>query len=586
MPKYRQTWHDKVTGLKYRLELLTYDTNYDAAHTDLTGREIIAIGTMTREFDELPVGLMKPPTLTVTIDFGSCSSTLQTYLRNAESGDLKNLWTLSVSYDGGTSYEIEFAGVQSRTESSQYTLTTAGQMIVEYELEDLFWSMLSLDGGADLAGLLDGNTTLPFETEVYDIDVFSPSQAADSVFALKPPDLKVRPHPLGDLIDKYNGWLRQVLPYNYLHYTNAGDIAAVTVAGPITAFGDAIISEACTFFRQGSAGSSGTLPRIAGSPIAAADLLVPAEVHNDDGMIGGYVSANDELSVAQYQSGADWLKDLCETFAVKMRWRYEVATTGGGLDYVKIITAVGPVFESLEVAAGTVTIGTDVIAGDITVEEGAAVIAKAEAEWSGGDEDMGNMVTTNPGTRAQRTFTVRTTVHNNPTVKARIVQKGVNIANPNAPLQDYVRFGLTQTNLLSYVTDVGAYAKVHETVYIDDGIVQSGYSDPLSEIPNVESGKLSLEKFTLWCLDVQSRTGLPLALTKFYADRFGDRNQALVTLTMPMASIEGTAYDVGGKLAISGLTGLTHLNTSNGQVVSHERDYEAGTMTLGVLLCP
>ena len=147
-------------------------------------------------------------------------------------------------------------------------------------------------------------------------------------------------------------------------------------------------------------------------------------------------------------------------------------------------------------------------------------------------------------------------------------------------------FGLTQTNLLSYVTDVGAYAKVHETVYIYDGILQTGYSSTFSSAPPVEAGKLSLGLFTLWCLDVQSDGGLPLSLTKFYADRFGDRNQALVTLTMPLASIEGTAYDVGGAVSVSGLTGLTHLNTSNGQIVKHERDYEAGTMTLGVLLCP
>lgn len=586
MPKYRQTWDDKVTGNKYRLEILTYDTNYDAAHTDMTGREIISIGSMTREMDELPVGMMKPPGLTVTMDFGSMASAMQTYLRNAESGDLKNLWIFSVSYDAGSTYEIEFAGVQSRTESSQYTITTTGQTIVEYELEDMLWNMLSLDGGAGLCTILQGDTTYEYETELYDVDVFSPVQAADSLFALKKFDLKVRPASLVDLIDKYNGWLRTILPNTYLHYTNPTQLAAITLAAPVTAFGSDIVSKGCTFYEQDSGGSGGTLPRTALTALAAADVLLPAYVEDDEGIIGGYASDNDELSVARYQSGADWIKDLCETFAVKMRWRYIQKTTGGGLDYLEIKTAVGAIFEALEVPAETITISSDVLTGDVVIEEGAAVIAKAETEWSGGDQDMGNMVTTNPGTRAQRTFTVRTTVHNNPTVKARNLQKGTLLANTSAPLQDYVTLGLPQTNLLSYITDVGAYAKVHETMYITDGTTATLYFTTKSENPPVEAGQLSLEEFTLWCLDVQSEAGLPLALTKFYADRFGDRNQSLVTLPMKLRSIAGTGYDVGTKVIISGLSDLSHLNTSNGQIVKCERNYEDGTMTLGVLLCP
>lgn len=579
MPKYRHTWDDKVTGNKYRLEILTYDTNYDAAHTDMTGREIISIGTMTREMDELPVGMMKPPGLTVTMDFGSMASAMQTYLRNAESGDLKNLWIFSVSYDAGSTYEIEFAGVQSRTESSQYTITTAGQTIVEYELEDMFWNMLSIDGGAGLCTILQGDTTYEYETELYDVDILSPYENADSLFYLRPFDLKVRPASLATLINRYVGWLRTIMPNVYFHYTNPADLAAITLAAPVTAFGSDIVSKACTFYEQGS------YPRSFATQVSAADVLVPAYVEDDEGIIGGYASENDELSVARYQSGADWLKDLCETFAVKMRWRYIQKTTGGGLDYLEIKTAVGAIFEALEVSAETITISSDVLTGDVVIEESAAVIAKAETEWSGGDQDMGNMVTTNPGTRAQRTFTVRTTVHNNPTVKASQLQKDT-FRRLMSGFQDYATAGLPQTNLLSYITGAGAYSKVHEAVMITDGSAANQYFTSKSSFPPVEPGKLGLEEFTLWCLDVQSEAGLPLALTKFYADRFGDRNQSLVTLPMKLRSIAGTGYDVGTKVIISGLSDLSHLNTSNGQIVKCERNYEDGTMTLGVLLCP
>lgn len=592
MPKYRHTWDDKVTGNKYRLEILTYDTNYDAAATAMTGREIISIGSMTREMDELPIGMMKPPGLTVTMDFGSMSPAMQERLRNAESGDLKNLWIFSVSYDAGSTYEIEFAGVQSRTESSQYTITTTGQTIVEYELEDMLWNMLSLDGGAGLCAILQGDTNYDYETELYDVDVFSPAEAADSLFALKKFDLKVRPASLATLINRYVGWLRTIMPNVYLHYTDPSDLAALALVGSVTGVGLDIVSKACTFYEQDSGGSGGTLPRTALTSLANTDILVPAYVEDDEGIIGGYASENDELSVARYQSGADWWKDLCETFAVKMRWRYIQRTSAGGLDYLEILIVTGAIFEALEVGAETITISSDVLNGDVVVEEGAAVIAKAETEWSGGDEDMGNMVTTNPGTRAQRTFTVRTTVHNNPTVKNYLLQKGTYLqlgpGLPGSPqtLGDFVTLGLPQTNLLSYITDVGAYAKIHETMYITDGTTATLYFTTKSENPPVEAGQLSLEEFTLWCLDVQSEAGLPLALTKFYADRFGDRNQSLVTLPMKLRSIAGTGYDVGTKVIISGLSDLSHLNTSNGQIVKCDRNYEDGTMTLGVLLCP
>jgi hypothetical protein len=586
MPKYRHTWDDKVTGNKFRLEILTYDTNYDAAATVITGKEIISIGTMAREMDELPVGLMKPPTLNVTLDFDAMSATMQDRLRNAQSGDLKNLWIFSVSYDGGTTYEIEFCGVQSRTESSQYTITAAGQTIVEYELEDMFWNMISLDGGAGLSTILQGDTNYEFETELYDVDVFSPVQAADSLFALKRFDLKVRPASLSALINRYVGWLRQILPNVYYHYTNPSDLAALALVGSVTGIGADVVGKACTFYEQGSAGSGGSLPRYAGAQLAATDVLVPAYVHDEEGLIGGYASPNDERGVVQYQSGADWLKDLCETFAVKMRWRYIHRTSPGGLDYLEIFVVTGAIFEALETSAVSIDIGTDVLVGDVVVEEGASVIAKAEAEWSGDDQDMGNLQTTNEGTRSQRTFTVRTAFHNNPTVKARLLQKGTLLANPSAAFQDYVTLGLPQTTLLSYVTDVGAYAKIYESLYINDGSTATLYFTTKSDNPPVEAGKLSLEEFTLWCLDVQSESGLPYALTAFYADRFGDRNQSLLTITLPLMSIAGTGYDVATKVTISGLSQLSHLPLNNGQIISHERNYTDGTATLGILLCP
>lgn len=582
MPKYRHGWQDKTTGLNYRLEILTYDHNYDVAPTALTGLEIVSIGELVREMDELPVGVMKPPTLTVTMDFSACSSALQTYLRNAESGTLRNTWIFSVSYDAGSTYEIEFAGVQSRTESSQYTLTPSGQMLVEYELEDLLWSLLSVYGGKDLCDIIDGNTELPFQDGLFDVDIYSPTDVPDSLFFLKRADLKVRPAKLYKLIDKYFAFLEDVYISTNLHYAG-GNIALVSATDPLGRPGQDILKWGMIFYEQGSAGSTGALPRDQGPQISELDILVPAEVWDEEGMIGGYCSPNDEIGVAQYQSGADWLKDLCETFAVKMRWRYEVGTTGGGLDYIRVIPKVGAIFEALEVSPVTITVDTDVLKGDITIEEGAAVISKAEVEWTGGDEDMGNIVVTQPGTRSQRTFTVRASVHNLPTVKDSIrnTSTGKKVAASGSGWS-FGTLGLTQTNVLSYITDVNTYAKVHEAISVQDGSGSTLYYNTISEYPDDRS----LEKFALWCLDVQTLTGLPFALASHYSSKFGDRNQALVTLTMPMKSIEGTGYDVATKVSVSGLTGLTHLTTNNGQIVSHRRNYDDGTMTLGILLCP
>lgn len=586
MPKYQQDWTDKATGYGYRLQLLTHDTDFNTAATSWDGNELVGVGTLTREFDELPVGVMKPPSMNVTLAWSNLTSTEKGYLRNPTNGTQKNLWMFYVDY--GSGYELEFAGVQADVESTKYTITPDGTYTVEYELVDVYWDSLTQLNSAGLVSACSGVSVLTTGgggyREFYDVDFNSPSERADYFYSLRKAEHRCNPAALQDIIEAITvTQMVSSFAINYHHFANALDQTNYIAANPIDSIKTFPLT-ACTFYK-----ANVTTTRTVGSALAASELLVPAKIKNADGdFIGGYIVDGDEYGISQYQSAYDWLRDLAENFAVKIGWTYEIRTTGGGLNYIGIDLWAAKIYGDVPGAVGsTIDITDDILKEDAEVEEGYAVIGKAETRWDGGDEDLTEIVIANNATRTQRSFNVQVKVHNLPRVKDNVTSKssgpalGGSLGNT---YNDAWTTGLDATNVLCFLTAGNALTKAHEDVRIDDENTATTYSVDESDDP--PTGGFDMEDHILWCLTVQGESGLAYALASFYADRFGDRTQSLLTITMPLESYIKKYNDIGMGAIVNGISDLSHITTNNAQIIGHERNYEDGTQTLRLLLCP
>ena len=590
MPRYYTEWTDKTTGGTYRLDIVTHDDTYDTTPTALTGDEVVSVVEMTREFDELPVGVMKPPTLKVVIDWGVLSSTEKGYLREPTSLTNKNMWVFSTDFGSGS--VIEFCGFQANSETAKYTMTPDGRMTVEYELVDMYYDVLA---GFTWSGGGSGKiiTVTPYTTagggygELFDVDFQTPNERADYYYSLKRANTRVQPAALESIIEEIATTLTgSTIAVRGNHYgSDALKLADVVGDGVVDSI-KTFPTSACTFYKSATAP-----PRAIGSSVSGATLLVPAYVNNNDGgTIGGYCAYGDELGLGQYQSGFDWLRDLAENFAVKIMWTYAERTASGGTPYIGVeIDAVKIYSTKTGTVPSSVDLTSAILKGDVEVEEGYAVVGKGETQWEGGSDDLTDISVINASgsTRTQRSFTARVKIHNNPRVKDNVTDRSdapIGAGALTAGYNDAWTVGLDATDTLCYITTGNALARVHETVAINDGNTNTTYSVADSEDP--PTGGFSAEDHVLWCLSVQEASGLSFALASFYATRFGDKTQTLVTFSMPLEQYVDRWCDVGTGITISGLSDLSHITTSNGQVVSHTRNYEDGTMTLKVLLCP
>lgn len=579
MAVYKYAWTSEATGWGMRLWILPHDSNLSSANADFhTGADgpVLEVGEQSIEFDELPIGLAKPMTLKVRLKVSALDSTLKGYITQPIGGSgTKTLWMLfSDRGTSGGTYTLEFCGVQSNTDSSKYS-RSSGEYVVEYELVDMAYDLLSSVTGEDLCGYVNDDGTDNFGT-AFDVDRESPANASDyryNVSAFQ--GSTVRPKTWTDITDELKAGLTGVLTTKYARTANATS-AATTDASDANSALTNIFNTSFTLYEVDR-----TDLRVIGSALspASSNVLIPAFVHDSDGnVVGGYCNADDEFGMARHKSAWDWLKDLCENFAVKMAPKYSYVA-GGGNPYIQIEYAVKRVMDA---AASNRSIATDEWANDVELEEGAAVVVKAEVEFDLEGVNASRAKYEIDGTRTQRGWTLRSIIHNLPAAKNELVPKNAGGVTRN----DAVTRGFPYTNVLYYNAS-GNMVKIHETLRIywggAFGTTYTLVSNALSETPPYAS---TLTAIAEWCVDLQTTTGIPYGIAKFIATLFGSRYQTAFEVELNTAdktwAIPANICDtvtITGSLA----SDLSHINWTQIPITGITVDWTAGTSKVKVL---
>lgn len=578
MAVYKYAWTNEATGWGMRLWILPHDANLSSANADFhTGADgpVLEVGEQSIEFDELPIGLAKPMTLKVKLKVSALDSTLKGYITQPidVSGN-KTLWMLfSDRGTSGGTYTLEFCGVQSNTDSSKYS-RSSGEYVVEYELVDMAYDLLSSVTGEDLCGYVNDDGTDNFGT-AFDVDWETPANASDyryNVSAFQ--GSSVRPLTWSGIMTDIRLGLSNVMNTKYARTANVGAGVSFTfdeldrlVELPDVAF---------TLYEVDRTDS-----RVIGSAFAPAssNVLIPAFVHDSDGnVVGGYCNADDEFGMARHKSAWDWLKDLSENFAVKVALRYSY-NSGGGNPYVNVRWVVQRV---MDYSVSNRSVATDEWKNDVELEEGASVVVKAEVEFDLEGDNASRAKYEIDGTRTQRGWTLRSILHNLPAAKNELSTKMAGGVSRN----DAITRGFPYTNVLYYNAS-GNMVKIHETLRIywggAFGTTYTLVSSALSESPPYAS---TLTAVTEWCVDMQTTTGIPYGIAKFIATLFGSRYQTAFEVELNTAdktwAIPANICDtvsITGSLA----SDLSHINWTQIPITGITVDWTAGTSKVKVL---
>lgn len=574
---YRKSW-PALDGATYTLDIVPYDTDVDGSVITLSEADanLIEVGEVVTEFDELPVGLMKPASMTLRMVINRLPSALQTYLRTKQDPATKSRNTFILKRDYAGTTTVLFAGVQTRINSQSYERQNS-EYIVEIECTDaLHYVMTSYKPTS--TSFFSGGAYLDF-TAPYDTQVKRTKNAFELLAATANPGLTAGYQSLGNneeatfwtlalTMSVFTFELSNLAKALTLRQTYAGD--AFDNTGELSSNA---ITNVAKFRRTTRTTANGA--RTAGSYLDADELYLLTHISRDGQLVGGLASPNDKYGWGKYETHWDLFKDLLECFMCQASYRYEIGT---GLSAGKIYA----IWEVQPIVPSIVT-GIDIMRAldEPTVTETESAIGRAEVRFATEYPDQSSLqhIANSGAVRADRQYTVDMAVHNCPIHKL----------STNFATLDFVQRGFIHCNQLWY-RDTGATSKygsdnlvkVHENLSLAyTGALDFDYDEStISHNP-----PLYPTAYTTWAIGTQQVTGLPFALADAYARVFGQDDLATVELRLPMAyriMQLGLTYPITGQIT----SDIPHLAWSRAVPVSIASNPMDNTQTVKFMLIP
>lgn len=607
MAVYRHSYTHPVTRWGMRLEILPYNQDNDGSVTALdpltVKREPL---TCEVAFDALPLGLATAGDASVVLVLDNLPTALRSALITGTGGaGERNLFALlSDRGSGGATWTVEGLWVQTNIESAEYT-KEAGYTLATYDLQDAVqYTAQTLEGWE------------PFATSTSPYTLANPSDTVREWPEVQQVNGTDRRPTQSHFVNKGAGdWRVQRSTWAYCaglirdalrdqfnticnrstNATTGYTVGAIDNTGLIQ-----ILGEALTFYETRDQNG---YDREATTALDYATLSLITHVRDDTGEhVGGMFHRADEQGFGRWESVWDLLRDWSEACHVKVSWVYTY-NTGGGLPYYSVSwrtrrpMAQDRVISGVPVDEGTFTLSRT---GNETIRDGADTIGRAEIRVETYDDrDATAYVQNNSTTRGQRTVTIQA-----PFVTAPVMLPDTRDDRHGRDWFEYFTPQLKQTNLLCYYSSTtGQLTKVHEKtrVYLDESWYYEGDNPAESENPpavsNAGGGGLSLNttpaspakakrELEAWCVLLQNTAGHAYTQAGALVSQFGQRSQAFVEVTMPITSAGGLTERLGYIFTIDSDPLLTHIQYTRACAVSVSVDWNAGTVTFGLLCVP
>lgn len=586
MARYRHTWPTDY-GWNLRLDIIPYDGTLDDTPTALDAGTVLGIGALEQSFDELPVGLMNAPTMSVTLNWTRLPSALQTRLMNMTSGNDRFcfLFFTDRGTAGGT-YTLEFCGTLANEETADYDLVVNDEGIltddyqVTLDLVDCMHHIMSSNSGTIFDGSLYAASNMVNRKYVYDYRVSSSTAHVDFVANATASHYHVSSW--AHCMARMRTSLSAVFNGQYARTTNATKISDSDGAD-ITLEWDTFITTGCLFFQR-------TASATAGTQLDEDTAYLITHVYAPDGtVVGGLWDNSDEYGWYSVTAIIDLVKDFCETFAVKATY-YPTYVTDAGGDYIRYTWNIAAVGDSTD--AFTSALATDLTKAISigTTSQGATTIQKAETRFdlhsAKYNYDVTEFVSINSRSRSTRSFNFEPVLHNTPGYKPKLqTSNGV------------YEFGLYQTNrIMGLLT--GDYAiKAHEQTTVNLSQLSGiDYATSFSEarVPFNDSQKNDLladnERdhgvFTAW-LNTAQQASSPCAVAGALQEAFSSAFQTALEAEFPVTysnNVRPHRFGYVHNLSGGPASVITQLPWSRACITGMSCDYTTGTNTITYVL--
>ena len=595
---YRKEWQaTQGTKWNYRLDIMPYFANLSSTVIPLSGAEAnaIEIGAIEASFDKLPYGLQSPAQMSVQLVLSNLPEPLRVSLQlkqaTAVGGTIKNTFMLfsDRGTNGGT-WTLEFVGTPSKINSMKYK-REAGAYVTTVELVDaLYDAMVSMPMSDIEANAWAGN----YHTVLYDVG-FPSVARSDAYHTARVEDTGWSTgffvESFADVMTKIRTNITTELVRQTCRTMNTSANALINASDTFGNMPD-FIGSCAEFYSCADA-----YPRTTGTALTKSTAkLVTRVIEKDTGdAVGGMVSSRDEVSWARYETAWDWYKDLCETFAAKVTFKPSYQT-GGGSPYITYGFVVKPIKQPYQALPIPVTLDKALEQPEITETEDA--VAKAEVRTDMfSDNNVKEWVVNAGVNRADQQFTLQNYLHNLPVTLDTLVQYS---GGGDPTRSDFKSIGLFQTNRIVYEAG-GQCFTAHPTVKLYTtaasgttyAAIDPNTSQDLGTLPpNPVYSNIALQEYNLWVNAVQSYGGLPFAIAQYVTSVLGKDNIASFEAEFRIEDYPTLLMGTDGLGNVADLststtaTDLSHLTWNTAVVTSLECDTQAGTTTVRFTLVP
>lgn len=505
-------------GWKIRLTFVPTGAAYDDAAIDLPDVCLLEFNEQVAEFDSLPYGLCKPQTLKFKLAFSLLPAAVQTFIGGFTQTPTPNVWILETDRGtNGVTYTVEYAGCEDSVEAVELDALNDGTYAYNVELVDVVYHCLKNTTGRAVYSAFAG-THQPPENQTFQIllrKMVGRNQYHTAIGALLSNNLS-------GFIDEIRKKVSTELTTKYLRTNAAGtsldtfDTLQEIKTIPTFAF---------EFYKMGLDNT----PRNPTTAITSAtDLFVVTNLYYGGLLasnIGGLAARMDAYGWGRSDvTTYDLLRDLAETFAVKISYNFDFKTTGGirrivcNMNVRRIVNSIDN-GKTGNTADAALSLDDCITNPSITVR--GDNINKMEIRYeTSNDSDATEIVRLQAGARASRSLNIEPLIHNIP-VWLKEYEK-------NNGRSDVIK----QTNLIYFKDTNGSLVKVHETTRVNYGPTATEYvkvSTPASTDPAPVKADLSnepLQRTQLAAMQAQSSMTAALCATGLHI--FANNENAIV----------------------------------------------------------
>lgn len=586
MARYRHTWPTDY-GWNLRLDIIPYDGTLDDSPTALDAGTVLSIGPLEQSFDELPVGLMNAPTMSVTLNWTRLPSALQTRLANMTSGNDRFCFLFFT--DRGTSgvtYTLEFCGTLANEETADFdpVINDEGILTDDYQitldLVDCLHHVMSSTNGSIFDGSLYAASNTVNRRLVYDYRVSSQTAHFDAVQAKLATHYHVSSW--AHCMDRMRTSLSAILDGQYLHTTNASQLADDDSAD--------VTFEWDTFINTGAIFKQRVISSTAGTALDEDTAYLITHVYSSDGtVVGGLWDNSDEYGWYSVTAIIDLVKDFCETFCVKASY-YPTYVTDAGGDYIFYTWNIAPVGDSTDSFTSALSTDLTKALSIGTTSQGSTTIQKAETRFDLNSAkynyDVTEYVSINSRSRSTRSFNFEPILHNTPGYKPKVFgSNGVR------------EIGLYQTNRIlgTLADDYAVTAHQETTVTLSDlsGITSViAFSEARPPFNESSSGDTLADNerdhgvFTAW-LNTAQQASSPCSVAKAYRTAFSSGFQCSLEVDFPITysnNVRPHRFAWVHNLSGGPASVFTHLPWGRACITGMSCDYTTGTNTITYVL--